>query len=47
MGGLGGCFAQSRLNFGEGHQGELYDAYGIDADEERIRYYRALWQPES
>ena len=34
-------------NFGEGHQGELFDAYGIDADEERIRYYRALWELES
>jgi kanamycin kinase len=34
-------------NFGEGHQGELFDAYGIERDEERIRYYRALWQQES
>jgi kanamycin kinase len=34
-------------NFGEGHQGELFDAYGIDPDEERIRYYRALWHLES
>jgi kanamycin kinase len=34
-------------NFGEGHQGELFEAYGIDQDEERIRYYRALWQLES
>lgn len=30
-------------NFGEGHQGELFEAYGIEPDEERIRYYRALW----
>ena len=34
-------------NFGEGHQQELFDAYGIAADEERIRYYRALWELES
>jgi kanamycin kinase len=34
-------------NFGEGHQEELLDAYGIGIDEERIRYYRALWEKES
>jgi kanamycin kinase len=34
-------------NFGEGHQQELFDAYGISPDEERIRYYRALWHLES
>lgn len=34
-------------NFGEGHQGELFDAYGIDPDEERIAYYRSLWELES
>lgn len=34
-------------NFGEGHQGELFDAYGIDPDPERIAYYRALWDLES
>jgi kanamycin kinase len=34
-------------NFGEGHQPELFDAYGIQADPERIRYYRALWELES
>jgi kanamycin kinase len=34
-------------NFGEGHQDELLDAYGIAADQERIRYYRALWELES
>jgi kanamycin kinase len=34
-------------NFGEGHQGEFFDAYGIDPDEDRIRYYRALWDLES
>ena len=28
-------------NFGEGHQGELFEAYGIEPDDERIRYYRA------
>jgi kanamycin kinase len=34
-------------NFGEGHQMEFFDAYGVAPDEERIRYYRALWYQES
>ena len=34
-------------NFGEGHQDELFDAYGIEPDAERIAYYRALWHLES
>ena len=34
-------------NFGEGHQQEFFDAYGIQPDLERIRYYRALWELES
>ena len=34
-------------NFGEGHQDELFDAYGIERDQERIGYYRALWELES
>ena len=34
-------------NFGEGHQGELFDVYGIDRDDDRITYYRALWEQES
>jgi kanamycin kinase len=34
-------------NFGEGHQTEFFDAYGIEADPERIAYYRALWHLES
>jgi kanamycin kinase len=34
-------------NFGEGHQDELFEAYGIQPDQERIRYYRALWDLES
>ena len=34
-------------NFGEGHQQELFDAYGVVPDAERIRYYRALWDLES
>jgi kanamycin kinase len=34
-------------NFGEGHQAEFFDAYGIEPDAERIRYYRALWDLES
>lgn len=34
-------------NFGEGHQRELFDAYGIAPDAERIAWYRALWELES
>ncbi len=34
-------------NFGEGHQAELFEAYGVAPDESRIRYYRALWELES
>ena len=34
-------------NFGEGHQDELFAAYGIARDPERIAYYRALWELES
>jgi kanamycin kinase len=34
-------------NFGEGHQDELFEAYRIEPDAERIRYYRALWDLES
>lgn len=34
-------------NFGEGHQGELFEAYGIEPDIDRIEYYRALWHAES
>jgi kanamycin kinase len=34
-------------NFGEGHQAEFFDAYGISPDEVRIRYYRTLWDLES
>lgn len=34
-------------NFGEGHQAEFFDAYGVEPDEERIRFYRALWDLES
>lgn len=34
-------------NFGEGHQGELFEAYGVEPDDERIHYYRALWELES
>jgi kanamycin kinase len=34
-------------NFGEGHQDELFDAYEIERDDERIDYYRALWHLES
>lgn len=34
-------------NFGEGHQHELFEAYGIEPDARRIAYYRALWHLES
>jgi len=34
-------------NFGEGHQQEFFDAYGIAPDEDRIHYYRSLWELES
>ncbi|GAA1931328.1 aminoglycoside 3'-phosphotransferase [Microbacterium aoyamense] len=34
-------------NFGDGHQDEFFAAYGIARDEERIQYYRALWELES
>ena len=34
-------------NFGDGHQDELFAAYGIDRDEQRIDYYRRLWDLES
>jgi kanamycin kinase len=34
-------------NFGEGHQAEFFDAYGIEPDHERITYYRALWELDS
>ena len=34
-------------NFGEGHQDEFYDAYGITPDPRRIEYYRALWHAQS
>ena len=34
-------------NFGEGLQSEFFGAYGVTPDEERIRYYRALWKLES
>ena len=34
-------------NFGEGHQHELFEAYGIEPDAERIAYFRALWDLES
>ena len=34
-------------NFGVGYQDELFDAYGIELDHERIGYYRAPWHLES
>src|SRR5690606_28392551 len=30
-------------NLGEGWQGEFFAAYGVARDEERIRFYRDLW----
>lgn len=35
------------LNFGPGWQPEFFAAYGIGRDEERIRYYRRLWDTEA
>jgi kanamycin kinase len=34
-------------NFGEGHQDEFFESYGIEPDEDRIQYYRSLWHLES
>ncbi len=31
------------LNYGPGYDAALFDAYGITPDEERIAYYRLLW----
>ena len=33
----------SEWNYGPGWEGHLLDAYGVDADPERTRYYRLLW----
>jgi kanamycin kinase len=33
----------SQWNFGPGWEDRLLDAYGIEADDERTRYYRLLW----
>jgi kanamycin kinase len=33
-------------NFGPGWQGEFFAAYGIARDEERIRFYRELWDSD-
>jgi len=30
-------------NYGAGYTGLYYEAYGVEPDEERIAYYRALW----
>lgn len=30
-------------NYGDGWEDLFFDAYGIERDEERIRYYRAVW----
>lgn len=30
-------------NFGPGHDGAVYEAYGITPDKDRIAYYRLLW----
>lgn len=34
-------------NFGEGHQDELFEAYAIAPDAQRIDYYRELWHMAS
>jgi len=33
-------------NYGPGYEGDLYDGYGAEPDEEKIRYYRILWSLE-
>ncbi|PJJ63630.1 aminoglycoside 3'-phosphotransferase [Compostimonas suwonensis] len=33
----------TQWNYGDGYEGALLEAYGIERDEERITYYRALW----
>ena len=33
----------TRWNYGPGWEQALLDAYGVDADPERTRYYRLLW----
>lgn len=30
-------------NYGPGYEGLVYEAYGVEADTERIAYYRMLW----
>jgi kanamycin kinase len=30
-------------NFAPGYDGAVYDAYGVAPDQERIAYYRLLW----
>jgi kanamycin kinase len=30
-------------NYGPGWEATVYDAYGVEPDEEKIRYYRLLW----
>jgi kanamycin kinase len=34
-------------NFGEGHQDEFFDAYGVEPAPVRIEWYRKLWHLES
>jgi kanamycin kinase len=34
-------------NFGEGHQAQFFDCYGIEPDQRHIAYYRELWNLES
>ncbi len=31
-------------NYGEGWEINVYDAYGIEPDLEKIRFYRLLWE---
>jgi kanamycin kinase len=38
--------ASTMWNFGEGVEDAVLDAYGIERDDERIRFYRALWELE-
>lgn len=34
-------------NFGSGWEADYFAAYGVEPDEERLRYYRELWEWES
>jgi kanamycin kinase len=37
------CTMSLGWNYGDGWEGEFFEAYGVDPDPRRIDYYRALW----